>query len=57
MANKYHYNQRNETRPTLSRDVYFAESASVSHIRGNLGKQKNCPVLTIMNIDEILMAN
>lgn len=57
MANKYHYNQRNETSPTSSRDVYFAESASVSHIRGNLGKQKNCPVLTIMNIDEILMAN
>lgn len=38
MANRYHYNQRNEIRPTSSRDVYFAESASVSHNIGYLGK-------------------
>lgn len=55
MANKYDYNQRNETRPTSSRGVYFAESASVSHNRGNLGKQLSG--FDNLWIGEILLAN
>lgn len=39
MANRYEYIECNDTCPTSPGDVYFAETAPISHSRADIGKK------------------